>query len=60
MVNHFHYLFSAMGEFFHQYFFAIDREEIQSLNRTHVRIVQISGKNTLMNELYLTYSEGGN
>ena len=60
VASHFRYLFSTMSGFFRQYFFAMDREEIQSLNRTHIRIVQISGKSTPMNELYPICSEGEN
>ena len=60
VVAHFRYLFSTMGEFFRQYFFAMDREKIQILNRTHIRIFQINGKSTPTNELYPTCSEGEN
>jgi glutamate synthase domain-containing protein 2 len=35
-------------------------KEVHGLNHTHVRIVQMNGKSTPMNELYPTCSEGEN
>jgi hypothetical protein len=49
VIGHFRYFFEHLGEFFRQYFFAMDREELW---RNHARTVTADGPSVVLDERF--------